>query len=66
MTCVKKLCMKVKPNTTQNPQSNGIIERVHLVLANSLQAYELEEKELDPDNPWQPFLASAAWAIKST
>jgi len=62
----KNYGMKVKPNTTQNPQSNGIIERVHLVLANSLQAYELEEKELDPDNPWQPFLASAAWAIKST
>ena len=39
-------------STSYNLQSNGIIERVHQVLGNALRTYELEEKELDTNDPW--------------
>ena len=53
-------------STTYNLQSNGIIECVHQVLGNALQTFELEEKELDKNDPWGHFLSAAAWAILST
>ena len=66
----KEMCdnygIKDKPSTTYNPQSNGIIERVHQVLGNALRTFELEDKELDTNDPWGPFLSAAAWAIRST
>jgi hypothetical protein len=49
-----------------NPQSNGIIERVHQVLGNALRNFELATRELDEQNPWDEFLSSAAFAIRST
>ena len=39
--------LKKKPSLAWNPQSNGIIERVHQVLNDSLRTFELEERELD-------------------
>ena len=57
--------IKEKPSTTYNPQSNGIIECVHQVLGNALRTFELEEKELDTNDPWGSFLSAAAWAIRS-
>ena len=58
--------MKPKRSTSHNPQSNGIIERVHQVLGNMLRTMELEEEELDKQRPFEPFLAAAAYAIRST
>ena len=58
--------IKGKPSTTYNPQSNGIIERVHQVLGDSLCTFELEKQELDSNDPWSPFLSSVAYAIRST
>jgi len=52
--------------TPYNPQSNGIIERVHQVLADALRTFELEERDLDEADPWTPFLAATAFAIRST
>jgi hypothetical protein len=66
----KDLCdnygLKRKHSTEYNPQSNGIIERVHQVLGNVMRAFELEERELDQSNPWDEFLTAAAYAIRST
>ena len=58
--------IKAKPTTSYNPQSNGIIERVHQVLGNALRTFELENRELDENDPWRPFLSAVAWAIRST
>jgi transposase InsO family protein len=55
-----------KSSTEYNPQSNGIIERVHQVLGNALRNFEIEKRELDDQNPWDEFLSSAAFAIRST
>jgi transposase InsO family protein len=53
-------------STAYNPQSNGVIERVHQVLNNCIRTYEMEERELDERDPFGPFLAAAAFAIQST
>ena len=53
-------------STPYNPQSNGVIERVHQVLNNCLRTCNLGEKELSEKDPWGPFLAAAAFAIRST
>jgi putative transposase len=58
--------MKKRVTTAYNPQANGIIERVHLVLADALRTFELQERELNENDPWSTFLASAAFAIRST
>ena len=46
----KEMCdnygLTSKPTTTYNPQANGVIERVHLVLGDSLRTFELEKQEL--------------------
>ena len=52
--------------TTYNPQSNGIIERVHLVLSDALRTAEIDGKELDSEDPFGSYLSSAAYAIRST
>jgi transposase InsO family protein len=62
----KNYGMKKRVTTAYNPQANGIIERVHLVLADALRTFELQERELDATDPWSSFLASAAFAIRST
>jgi transposase InsO family protein len=58
--------MEKKLSTSYNPQSNGIVERVHQVLGDALRTFELEQRELDEHEPWRPFLSAAAFAIRST
>ncbi len=55
-----------KPTTPYNPQSNGIVERVHAVLNDILRTFELEKRDLDETNPWMEFLSAAAFAIRAT
>jgi transposase InsO family protein len=66
----KELCnnmgLKPKRSTEYNPQSNGIVERVHQVLADMLRTFELEKRELDKHDPWSEFLTAVGYAIRST
>jgi hypothetical protein len=57
--------IKKNNSTSFNPQSNGIIERVHLTLNDSLRTAEIDGREIDEKDPWGPFLSSAAYAIHS-
>ena len=57
---------KRKGSTPYNPQSNGIVERVHQVLNDMLRTFELENQQLDDTEPWKRFLAAASFAIRST
>ena len=52
-----------KPTSGFNPQLNGIIKRVHMVLANILRMFELEERESNPEDPFTEFLNAAVFAI---
>jgi hypothetical protein len=58
--------IKKNNSTSFNPQSNGIKERVHLTLNDSLRTAEIDGREMDDKDSWGPFLSSAAYAIHST
>ena len=70
----KQMCdnygIKAKPTTSHNPQANAIIERVHKVVNDMLRSFDLENNhenlEEQEDNPFDYFLQSTAWAIRST
>ena len=66
----RELCTNMgitpKPSTDYNPQSNAIIERVHQVLGNALRTFELENRELEENDPFEPFLTATTYAIRST
>jgi transposase InsO family protein len=54
-----------KPTTSHNPQTNSIIEQIHKVVNDMLKSFDLEEENLEEDNPFDYFLQSTAWAIRS-
>jgi hypothetical protein len=58
--------IKAKPTTSHNPQANAIIERVHKVINNMLRSFDLEQEHLEEGNPFEYFLQSTTWAIRST
>jgi transposase InsO family protein len=66
----KEMCdnlgITCRPTTSYNPQGNSIIERIYQVMGNMLRAFELEERELDPDDTWNEFLQACDFGIRST
>jgi hypothetical protein len=40
--------------------------RVHKVVNNMLRSFDLEQENLEEDNPFEYFLQSTAWAIRRT
>ena len=58
--------IKVKPTTVKNPQANSILERIHQVLGNMIRTFELEERDINEDDPWTGILNAVAWAVRST
>ena len=66
----RELCdnmgLRKKPSGAWNPQSNSILERVHQVLGDSLRTFNLEERDLHPQDPFEEFLTATAYAIRSS
>ncbi|GAX23113.1 hypothetical protein FisN_UnNu094 [Fistulifera solaris] len=58
--------VKGKPASARNPQSNSVVERVHLTLHNMLRTFNFQQQDMDPKDPWSGFLAATAYAIRST
>ena len=56
----------IKPATTHDPQSNSVVERIHLVLNDMLQTQELEERDSDKEDPFGEVLSTAACATRCT
>ena len=46
-----------------NPQANAILERIHQVLGNCLRTFDLDEAEVDAENPWDEYLAATGLAL---
>jgi len=66
----KEMCdqygIQLQVTTSHNPQANSMIERVHAVLNNMLRTFSLDNRELNQYAPWDEFIHSCAWAIRST
>jgi hypothetical protein len=58
--------LKGKPTSSWNPQSNGIIEQIHLVIGNMLRTFEDNNRDLPSIMPFPSFISAASWAICST
>jgi transposase InsO family protein len=58
--------IKAKLTTSQYPQTNAIIERVHKVVNNMLRSFDLEQENLEEDNLFEYFLQSTAWDVRRT
>jgi hypothetical protein len=58
-TC-RNFGLKGKPTSSWNPQSNGIIERIHLVLGNMLQTFEDNNCDLPSIMPFRSFISAAS------
>ncbi|KAH9092060.1 hypothetical protein Ae201684P_011598 [Aphanomyces euteiches] len=53
--------VKSVPTTSKNPQANGIIERIHLVIGDKMRTQEI--KDFDQ---WETFCAALINALRST
>ena len=58
--------IKRKPITKRNPQANAMIERVHQVLGNLIRTCDVNNTELDLDDPWSGILAATMFAVRAT
>ena len=58
--------IKAKQTTVKNPQANSVLARIHQVLLNMLRTFELEDRNLDKDDPWTGILSAIAFAVRST
>ena len=55
-----------RSSTDQNPQSNGVVERVHQTVHNMLRTFDLQVWIFDPVEPWDGFLSLVAFGIRDT
>ena len=59
--CINDYRIKRKIMSTQNPQANAIVERVHQMLGNLIWSFELQDNPyLDLDDVWSGILAAAS------
>ena len=52
--------------TAYNPQANSMIKRVHATLEHMLRTFELDNTTFSEEAPWDSYLQSCAWALRST
>ena len=58
--------IKKKSITVRNPQTNAIIERVHQTIANIVRTFDLNNMEVEEENPRSGILTATMFAIWST
>ena len=58
--------IKRKPITTRNPQANAILERIHQTIGNMIRALQVQEAEVDEEDPWTGILSAIAFATRAT
>jgi len=57
--------IQAKATSVKNPQSNAIVERIHLTIGDSLRAMDLSNRAFD-DNTVHGTLQAIAWALRTT
>ena len=61
----KNMGLKQKESNSWNPQSNAILEQIHQVLGDGLQACNLDNKDIDADkdDPFDEYITAVTYAI---
>ena len=54
------------PTSRKNPQANGILERIHQTIANIIRTFEVQDMEIDENDPWSGILSATMFAIRAT
>ena len=55
-----------KPSTSGNPMSNAILGRIHQVLGNLVQIFNIQQTYVEKNDPWTGILAAAVYENFST
>ena len=56
-----------KPCSARNPQSNSVLERVHLVVGNMIKTFQIYNREdLDEEDPWSGILSAVMFAVRNS
>ena len=55
-----------KPITAKNPQANGIIERIHQKMGNMICTFQVQDVELDEQDPCTGILGVVTFATRAT
>ena len=50
----------------QNIQANGILERIHQTIGNTIRTFCIHEMELDEDDPWAGILGAVMFSTRTT
>ena len=58
--------IKQRPITTRNPQANAIIERAHQTIGNIIRTLNMQNAELDEEDPWGEILAATMFSMSAT
>ena len=67
VTCMIKYdySIKKKPISVRNPQANAIIEQVHQTIANIILMFDINNMEIEYDDPWISTPTAVIFAIRS-
>ena len=57
--------IKFKCETTENPQANPLLERIHQAIENLVHTFDLQNIYLDEDYPWSDILAATGFEVRS-
>ena len=52
-----------RPIKTRNPQENPILERSHQTIGNILRKFQVNNQELEQDDPWIGILSAVLFAM---
>jgi hypothetical protein len=58
--------IKIKPSSKRNPQANAILERAHGTIGNMIRTYQVEDIDLDEDDPFAGLVSAVGFAVRST
>ena len=50
----------------RNPQANAIVERIHQTIGNIIHTFNIQQMDLDNDNPCEGIPSSTMFVIQST
>ena len=58
--------IKEKPSSKRNPQANAILERIHGTIGNMVRTFDVDNIDLDEDDPFAGLVSAVSFAVRST